>query len=81
MTKFGLFIDLINIAIKLVVGFGLWRMAMMNKENYGGAYGIEFQGGAGDGMEGYTEKKGRIFPQPQGTDMKQMRDEESSEQA
>lgn len=52
---------------------------MINKENLGANYGIEFQGGAGDG---YNFKRGRIFPEHQEIDpTKQIRDDEYSEHA
>lgn len=82
MTKFGLLIDLVNIALKLIVGFGLLRMAMKYKESVGIADGMDYPGNAVDDVNQFHGKRERIYPQPNmNSDIKQMRDdEEYSEQ-
>ena len=61
MLKFGLLIILLNIFLKLVLGIGLWKMAMDSKMNYSAEYHEEpIEGGNPDILRGQNaERMGR----------------------
>ena len=63
MLKFGLLIILLNIFLKLVLGIGLWKMAMDSKMNYSAEYHEEpIEGGNPDILRGQNNNvnKGNI---------------------
>ena len=60
MLKFGLLILLANIFLKLILGIGLWKMAMETKANTAMEEVIQDNIENNDIMRG--ENTGRIFP-------------------
>ena len=69
MLKFGLLIVLANIFLKLLVGVGLWNMAMefKNKENINSSdkYNEEqIEAGNPEILRGQNNNNKRIFPNP-----------------
>ena len=64
MLKFGLLILLANIFLKLILGIGLWKMAMETKANTAMEEVIQDNIENNDIMR--EENTGRIFPNEEG---------------
>lgn len=81
MSKFGLLITLVNIALKLVITFGMIRIAMELRKKNSGFQGEEVGNGEEEN-EGYGfNQAGRIYPEKQNNDPErnEYRDEYGSE--
>ena len=60
MLKFGLLILLINLFLKLILGIGLWKMAMNHKSGNTVEEGMQENQDNNDMLR--DENTGRIFP-------------------